>query len=239
MPRVAYTEAQKAEAVALSRVVGVDLASEQLGIDFRTIRKWATLAGEAPDVAAPRDVWQRLLRLAGSKTEAALNSGKMSPAQMATIAAIATRNLANEKPVPAQSSIAAQEAFLDWLCDSMTIVDLDAAEAAVSGLQRELLRRANAEGAARDALDRRLDPEWQSLHRLAVLAWYSHRPDVEADDVLDWAKAQTAEILAEHGSLEAWHVRRVAEDAKPKPLPPHVLDLLAQAEAYLETDDAA
>ena len=93
MPRIAYTTAQKREAVALARVAGVEAAAQSLGIDRRTVRRWSDQAGDRPELDGSAEGWQRLLDLAQSKVAVALASGKVRPKDAAVIAAIAERNL--------------------------------------------------------------------------------------------------------------------------------------------------
>lgn len=106
MPFRKWTGAQKAEAIALADVVGVDEAARQLGADPRSIHDWRKAAGKRPEIDVPATTWRTLHELALAKVAAALTSGKVNPTQAATIAAIAQRNA--EKP-PAASDPGAEE----------------------------------------------------------------------------------------------------------------------------------
>ncbi len=46
--RIAYTATQKAEAVALARVVGAQEAANRLGMEVRAVRNWSKAAGVSP-----------------------------------------------------------------------------------------------------------------------------------------------------------------------------------------------
>jgi hypothetical protein len=93
--RIAYTSAQKREAVALARVAGAEAAAEALGIDPRTVRGWLARAGDPPELEGNAAAWQRAFDLAHAKVEGFLASGKASAVQAATIMGIAQRNLAS------------------------------------------------------------------------------------------------------------------------------------------------
>jgi hypothetical protein len=93
MARVAYSNDQRREAVALARVAGVEAAGQSLGIDPRTIRRWSAQAGDRPELHGSAEGWQRLLDLAQSRVAVALSSGRVRPKDAAVIAAIAERNL--------------------------------------------------------------------------------------------------------------------------------------------------
>jgi hypothetical protein len=211
--RIAYSSAQKREAVALARITGAEAAAASLGIDPRTVRKWAAQAGDAPGLEGNAAAWQRAFDLAHAKVEGILASGKASAVTAATIMGIAQRNLRDiergRQPDPSESSIAAKEQFYDWLGDTLLTDDMDepaleATVAAIRALPRWLLRQANAESD---------DNEHPSPHREALLAWYSGRPEAEAGDVLDWSKQRVLEAIEQHGSLVAWHAFQQAEDA--------------------------
>jgi transposase-like protein len=223
VPRVRYSDAQKREAVALARVMGADSAAASLHIDPRTVRKWSAQAGHGPELDGSAEGWQRLLDLAQSRVAVALAADKVRPKDAAVIAAIAERNLrqleARSWIVDEPSSVDAREAFFGWVIETLPdmpayLEDQAAIEAyvnqladAIGSLSPELLRRANAELAPDRAVH---NPE--GSHRLALLAWFSGRPEIPAGDILEWAKAQVLEVIEQHGSLVAWHAFQQAED---------------------------
>ena len=142
-----------------------------------------------------------------------LVEGRIRGVQAMTVAGIARRHIAKAEAATTDgsgSAVAAKERFFDWLeplaADSVESEEdiaptIAAIEAVVPDL---LLPRANAEA----------DPYGPpSPHRVAILAWFSGRPEIAAGDVLEWAKAQVLEVIATHGSLAAWHAFRQAEDA--------------------------
>lgn len=200
MSAKAYSHQEMAEAIALATIVGAEEASRQLGMQTRTIRKWCERAGRAPADAIRGDDWASIGALARSQVAARLAAGKVTPVQAATIAGIAQRNALTVQELPPESAVAALDSFCDWSVGEGYVTD----EADLDGfdaLQRELIRRANAEPG--------------QPHRPAMLAWFSKRPDIPADDLPTWVQAQTTALIAEHGSLAAlreWEVRRRAED---------------------------
>ena len=213
--RSAVTPAQKREAVALAAIVGAEAAAEQLGWNRRSVRKWAEQAGHRPELDGNADAWQRAFDLAHAKVEGFLAIGKASAVAAATIMGIAQRNMRDlerdRRPSPAaESAVAAYDEFTDWL-EHLAAERLESEEeieptiAAIGAIVRDLLlRRANLEA----------DPyaSAPSGHRAAILSWFSGRPEVEAGDILSWAKAQVLEVIEEHGSLVAWHAWQQAED---------------------------
>jgi hypothetical protein len=205
VPRIAYTLAQKQEAVALCRTMGAEAAAKALGMDPRTVRKWSEQAGDAPELAGNAGAWQRLFDLAHARVESMLSGGKLSATQVAVIAGIAQRNIRDARPDDEQSAVTAREAFTDWLVDTVA-VGLDAQELAatveaIEALTPELLRRANA--------------ELGQPHRHAMLAWFSGRLEIPADGVTEWAREQTQAILAERGTLSAWLAHHRAGGGRP------------------------
>lgn len=208
MPRVTYSEAQKREAVALARIVGADLASSQLGIGGKdTIRKWMAQAGAPSELQGSPAVWGRIQELALAKAEQLVATGRLSPIQLLTVAGIARRNESKSEPAAA-SSVMARDTFADWVTGEAAPMlrddaDLDDLASGIRHLRHELLIRANAEDAA-----------GMTEHRSAILAWFSGRPEVEAGDVLEWAQAQVADIIATNGSLLGWERWRQATEAR-------------------------
>jgi hypothetical protein len=202
----AYSRTQIAEAIALGRVIGSEAAGKQLGIQPRTIRGWMAKAGDPPELQGDGPSWARLHSLAMARAEAMLTSGKLSAVASATVAAIAQRNAdkVTQAPEP-ESAVSALDTFQDWICETIDLAGdpEPIVEAIEAWTYHGLLRLANAENAEWD------DPYRQSAgtsaHRSACLAWHSHRPDIPAGDIVEWAKAQTLAVIEEHGSLVAWH----------------------------------
>ena len=235
MPRIAYTTAQKQEAVALARVAGVEAAAQSLGIDRRTVRKWSDQAGDRPELDGSAEGWQRLLDLAQSKVAVALSNGTVRPKDAAVIAAIAERNLRQledrfkKRKTGEPLAIDARDVFVEWIFDTLPEFrpdampdEEDALDAhvielgnAVSWLQAELLRRAKVE---QDAT-RGYVSDQPTPHRRALLAWHSGRTEWEgvpiiAGDILEWAQAHTLAIVGEHSSLLAWYRRELAIESR-------------------------
>lgn len=216
MPRVTYSPERKAEAVALAAVVGAEVAGQQLGIDHRTIRRWAEAAGSSVADTIDAPSWERLGALALARAEAMVATGKLTAIQLATMAGIAKRNAERPPSAGEPSAKDAQEALFDWLYDLMEaeplpadVVDegtlhayLDEVEAALGEIPRHLLRCANAEATNSQKAN--------GPHRRAILAWHSGRDEVPAGDVLEWAKAQVQDLIAEYGDLVTWHASVLA-----------------------------
>lgn len=233
--RKAYTAAQKVEAIALAAVIGSKAAGKQLGIDWRTIRGWSGLAGSKPADAIEQATWQSLADLSIAKVQALVAAGKLRPVELATTAAIATRNASKEaKPLEVESSVAARDRFDDWIYEQVTdedwsrihaelpftdddlrddaaaerVIDaaVERASEVIDSVRVELLDRANAE-----LPDDRREHNPEGSHRLALLAWHNGRQDVPAGDILEWAQAQVLSILAEYETLTAFAASARAE----------------------------
>jgi hypothetical protein len=190
--------------------MGAEAAAESLGIDPRTVRKWSAQAGGRPELDGSAEGWQRLLDLAQSKVAVALATDKVRPKDAAVIAAIAERNLRRPAPDVQMSAVAAYDEFAGWLVDAVVTEPIEseeafaALEAAIDDVVPMLLRRANAE------TDLATQPP--SPHRVALLAWHSGRPEIEAGDVLEWGKAVVLEVVEQQGSILAWHTTYLAEE---------------------------
>lgn len=118
VPRVAYSGAQKAEAVALATVAGAEAASRQLGITVGAIRRWCELAGKTPRDAIAEADWVSLGQLARSQVAARLASGKESARNAAIIAGIADRN-SREAPLPEPESDPEAQAWTDTFTSAL------------------------------------------------------------------------------------------------------------------------
>ena len=226
MPRRSYSPAQQAEAVALARSGGAELAATQTGMGVRYVRKLLEMAGDPPELDGTADGWQRLLTLAQAKVESALLNPKLHPATAATIAGIAERNLAKlrDRPTPPDSAVAAREGFFDWMAETLPADDattMDRVWDAVASLPSNLLIiRANAEPGM--------------PHRTAILAWHSGRDDVAADGVLEWAKDQVGEMLAEHGTILAWQAHVDAQRERDRLIRARAVVLSSAGMRYFE-----
>jgi len=210
--RKAYSHEQVREAVALARVVGAEVAAETLGMDARTVRGWLAKAGDPPELQGSASQWSQALELAQAKLGSKIASGKLTAVQLATVAGIAERNLANiGKAQPGPSGTTALEVrdqLTDWIVDNLVdeadLTDEAVYEAdhdAIDGLVSELLRLANAED--------------HQPHRPAILAWHSGKAEVAAEaDLMDWATAHLSQLVMEHGDLitAATEARRVEQE---------------------------
>lgn len=113
MSRRAFTLEQKTEAITLAGLVGVRLAGDTLGIDFRTITTWSKQAGHRSEIDVEPDVWRRLHDGATRRVEAMLATGKLTASQTATVAAIAKRNMS--APVARPAAPTDVELYIDWV----------------------------------------------------------------------------------------------------------------------------
>lgn len=219
MPRVAYTESQKREAVALARVMGSELAGKETGIPWRTVRNWVTLAGDAPEVGAPPEFWKRIFEKTGAMLEGLIDSGAMKPSQVATIVGIADRNLREEKPEPPLEPLTPEQ---EWI---------DAAEKALH------------ERYGRDAMLALIValPWFETLPEDSVVT-VPMMLDHIASLGDDLRAVREAQVAASHDAMVAQLARNraIAVEWSRKSLDEETRALIARAEAYLEeTKDAA
>ena len=154
--RIAYSPAAKMEAVALAAVVGAEQAALQLGMGARAIRAWQVAAGHPPELDGDPDDWTALRDLAVARTTAALAGGKLTAIQVATIGAIATRNMRPAKVAPPATVNpigdttlvdAAVARLMGWLDGLPTDDRRRAVALAHYSLADELARRAETPGA--------------------------------------------------------------------------------------------
>jgi hypothetical protein len=210
-----YSRERRAEALALARIAGAEIASERSGIPVQTIRRWMDAAGLQSGADLPLERLEALRDLAEATVTRDLVEGRIRGVQAMTVAGIARRHLAKAQEVGADrpvSAVAAKEIFFDWLenvaADGLkTEDDIDATVAAIGAIVPDLLLpRANLEA----------DPyaTVPSGHRAAILAWFSRRTEVEAGDIVPWAKAQVLEVITTHGSLVGWRAHQQAEEAE-------------------------
>lgn len=100
MPKVVYTDTTKLEAVALARVVGIRAAAQQLEIDWRTVRDWVALAGDAPEFRGTAQEWESIRAVASSRVLNLVSTGKLTASQLAIVSGIAERNLRELAKLP-------------------------------------------------------------------------------------------------------------------------------------------
>jgi hypothetical protein len=228
--RIAYTAAQKAEAVALATVIGAEGAATELGMDVRTVRGWAGRAGKAPELAAPTGGWQNLLDLAMAKVASALAGNKVRPKDAAVIAGIASRNVRERPPeAPQTEDDIARDAWTAEL--DRRYPDRNLACLALMAL----IRRHDEHGCPMPENDREpepcrepLDDEWAYLESLG--------------DLREWhERVMTDDHAAMERQLEA--NRKAARAYQTKVLDAEMVALVEAAEAFLteqreETPDA-
>jgi hypothetical protein len=219
MARTAYSSADRAAAVTLARVIGAEAASKQLRLetakpyDKRSIRGWMA---EFPDLPIEASDWRKPADLALARATSMIATGRMTAVQVATVAAIATRNASREPAVvPDLSALAARDELEEWVTTEYLVDELylplgdvpkpsalaaadDAIADIVARLRREVLRRANDETVPRGGSAR---------HRTAVLTWFSGRVEdiggnrIPAGDVLQWSQGHVRRMVARHGGL--------------------------------------
>jgi hypothetical protein len=170
-------------------------------------------AGVQPGADLPQERLEAIRDLAEVSVTRDLVEGRLRGVQAMSVAGIARRHIAKAEAATTDgsgSAVVAREAFADWLVETVNTVPIEsdgALRVTVSAIEAVvpelLLPRANAES----------DPyALPSAHRVAILGWFSGRPEVPAGDVLEWAKAQVLEVIEQHGSLVAWHAFQQAED---------------------------
>jgi hypothetical protein len=215
--RQPYSRERRAEALALARIAGAEIASERTRIPVQTIRRWMDAAGVQPGADLPQERLEALRDLAEASVVRDLVEGRIRGVQAMTVAGIARRHIAKAEAATTDgsgSAVAAKETFFDWLellaAESIeSEEDIEPTIAAIGDVVTALLlARANAEA----------DPYATAPtgHRAAILSWFSGRPEIEAGDILEWSKTQVLEVIAQHGSLVAWHAFQQAEDAAEK-----------------------
>jgi hypothetical protein len=188
--RIAYTSAQKREAVALARVAGIEAAAESLGIDPRTVRKWSAQAGDRPELDGNAAAWQRAFDLAHAKVEGFLASGKASAVTAATIMGIAQRNLRDLERQQAKTPQPDEPTSVEQAIDEFEAIVGEAyPETDLSEIISILL--------AHDRLTEADD---------------GPRPSEDGQDVIESWLATLAGLVEEHGSLEAAHEWQRAEE---------------------------
>lgn len=229
--RIAYSIAQKAEAVALVRVVGAEAAAQQLGIARTTLVKWTTLAGHRPEIDT--DGWQGLHDLAVAKTTAAVASGSLPARTVAVIAGIAARNLrakptppaaVDDQEEPETASDVARDALWAWLDSLPDDQSRWIKRWVAQGLRDELHRRRLAEddGAQTDSTP----PVSDEPDERMVSVWQRLRAFIEP---------QIPEIVQAQKDREALEVARNTQRAiAARFLTDDEADLLIAAEKYLE-----
>lgn len=203
--RIAYSLAQKAEAIALATVIGAEAAAERLHIDPRTVRKWAARAGRAPaDAITPTD-WAQLGDLARAQVASDLASGKVRTRDAAVIAGIASRNVRDPKPEPEPPDEAEQLVDL-WLSEVDVLFPGQAGLALIALL----------DGSTED------DPRWDD-----PLAYLASLGDLEA-----WRHRRSAE---RHAAMERQlELNRLSREAAvQKSMDDETRALVAAAEAFL------
>lgn len=232
--RKGYTAAQKAEALALAEVLGSEGASDQLGIDVRTVRGWRAAAGYRPDLDPPKDQLEALYDLALSKVTEQVASGKIKGTQLMTVLGVARDKLdraRREQPAPAANAIVEQAvgevlAHIEQTCP-------DPHRAA------QALFRTTVEA-------QRIRGSWHEPgpHDPMTLAWVVlrarlHRPDLEHPELKgeDMTEQEAAQWLA---WAKAFVDAGDCSAADPPPpvvypvtSPPDYSDLLARADAAL------
>jgi transposase-like protein len=226
----AYSFAFKAEAIALGRVLGAEVASAQLGIGGReTLRRWMEAAGDPPELQGAPGQWQRLFDLAQARAEAVLASGKLSVVQLATVMGIAQRNIREPKVEPRNEAEDAYDAFVSEI--EARYPDPHQEHLALVVLIRyhqDHGCRSNDDGTYPNPCPEPLDNIWTYLDGLG--------------DLEDWLEVRDAwEDAARERQLE--RIRQVREEARLAALDAETRGLVEAAEAWLaqsqETPDAA
>ena len=208
MPFV-YSEARKAEAVALADVMGADEAGKRLGIDPRTIRGWAQQLGRRPELDVPADELEPVYRLALARVTTEITEGKIRGPQLATVLGIMRDKLdraRSRRPEVAEPTIAerfvdalepyippgrmteAYVALIDW-ADSLPDDAPVTPDAALAFLESLDLDQWSRDRAARDAAYR------ADVAALAELSRLAHTGDLDAD-TRDYARAALDEARA-------------------------------------------
>lgn len=220
--RVAYSAAEKAEAVALARIVGAQEAANRLGMEVRAVRNWSKAAGVTPDVDP--DMLADAHGLALAKVTAEIASGKLTGTRLATVMGILAdkvRLAARDKPPPDPERTPV-ELYVDAIEEGFPVLRPDLVARwdgdAIGAFREAAAAFTHSEGLELEAFLRTFDPDAFALEQ--------ERADAEH-------RAKVAELIR-----ASW-LRHNGTDpgGRTVPAPSPDLDvaaLLAEAEAYLK-----
>ena len=107
--RPPYSRERKAQAIALARIAGAEVASERTRIPVQTIRRWMDAAGVQPGAELPQERLEALRDLAEATVTADLVAGRIKGVQAMTAAGIARRHIAKPPAQPDAPTSAEQE----------------------------------------------------------------------------------------------------------------------------------
>jgi hypothetical protein len=234
VPRVAYSGAQKAEAIALATVVGAEAASRQLRITVGAIRRWCELAGKVPRDAIGSTDWQALGDLARSQVAARLAAGKVSAREAAIVAGIADRN-SREAPLPESPPDPEAQAWTDGLTSALEARYGAPSDDALDMLILDTMRWLRDADSQTPMLElgpaelvASLPPDWA--------AWHAERKAVHAAE----QEAALARIARSRPAWESFFRGEITEEQRTawiaegiNPLSESDAALVAAAEAFL------
>jgi hypothetical protein len=100
---------RKAQALALARIAGAEVAFERTRIPVQTIRRWMDAAGVQPGADLPQERLDALRDLAEATVTADLVAGRIHGVQAMTVAGIARRHIAKPPPPPDPETAAQQD----------------------------------------------------------------------------------------------------------------------------------
>jgi hypothetical protein len=109
--RTPYSRERKAQALALARIAGAEVASDRTHIPVQSIRRWMDAAGIQPGADLPEERLEALRDLAESTVTADLVAGRIHGVQAMTVAGIARRHIA--KPAPPLDPETAEQQEVD------------------------------------------------------------------------------------------------------------------------------
>jgi hypothetical protein len=188
--RPPYSRERKAEALALARIAGAEVASDRTHIPVQSIRRWMDAAGVHPGAELPNERLEALRDLAEASVTADLVAGRIRGVQAMTVAGIARRHIAKPPPQPdPQTSV--QEAI-----DELEAIMADVyPETDLHDILAILLAHERLSGTVTVGTD---NPD----------------PDVSGEAVIASWLETLDRLIKEHGSLKAAQEWQHAEDRR-------------------------
>jgi hypothetical protein len=227
--RAPYTRERRAEALALARIAGAEVASERTHVPVQTIRRWMDAAGIQPGTSLPQERLEALRDLAEASVTRDLVEGRIRGVQAMTVAGIARRHIGKPAPAPqpdeqttAQQAMDELEAQIDAIYPG---VDLSLAIAVLLAHVRL-------------TFDDEAEADTSVAGWLDVLArLVEEHGSIEAAE--QWQRAEEHRRLEEQLERNRISAERAIASSRQAMLDNETRSLLAAAEAFLrESPDA-
>lgn len=228
--RVAYSQNQIAEALALSDLVGAERTSKDLGIHPDTVRRWRQRAGRSPDMLVATDELERAYQMALARVSADLASGRLR-GHLAAIAMGILKDKVDRQRREKPPEPPPDGSLLLWIGKEYSPRLAKLAQLAITVAVRDELRKVVAANPMADLYLAEDDEEPLSPASDAAFEAWSRKYLASLGDLDKWKAAYDEREAAEAEE------RRVRWPAVSRPIvaaPTFDLDaLLAKADAYL------